>query len=95
MDRQLAKHMECKVKRHSIEDWKRRSARDKGFAFVELLLVVALVATVSSVALRGFERQRTVLMQNENQVSSIIARQAGEWVLVDQGDGGRVWMRKI
>jgi prepilin-type N-terminal cleavage/methylation domain-containing protein len=65
-----------------------------GFAFIELLLVVALVTVVSTLALRGVANQHNAAMQNEAEVSSIMAQQASEWMLMELGDGGRVWVRK-
>ena len=68
---------------------------NSGFAFIELLLLVALVTVLSALALLGVANQHNAAMQNEAEVSSIMAQQASEWMPMELGDGGRVWVRKI
>jgi prepilin-type N-terminal cleavage/methylation domain-containing protein len=66
-----------------------------GFAFIELLLVVALVSVVGALALRGITSQRIEAKQQEAEISSIFAKEAGEWKVLEMEEGGRTWVRKF
>lgn len=65
-----------------------------GFAMIELLLVVALMLTVSAIALKSIASQRSTSQRFENELSTNQAEQAADWSLVDF-EGERVWVRGI
>ncbi len=68
---------------------------DGGFAFVELLLVVALVLIVSATGLRAIAGQLKAAEVLDTEVASIFVKEGAEWGVVKTADGGRVWVRAL
>ena len=86
--------MRTRTRQHGSETRQVARLKRAGFTFIELLLVVALVSVVGALALRGLTSQRIGAKQ-EAQISAIFAKEASEWRILEMGEGGRIWVRKI
>lgn len=67
----------------------------RGFAVSETLLVVALVAVVSSVSLRSLSTQRKATMELEAKADSNERRNSVTWSSIELSDGSKVWTREF
>jgi len=87
--------MRTKTRQRRSETRHLADPRRAGFAFIELLLVVALVSVVSALALGGITRHRTEAKQQEVAISSMFSKEAGEWRVLEIGEGGSTLVGKI
>jgi type II secretory pathway pseudopilin PulG len=67
----------------------------RGFALSETLLVVALVAVVSSVSLRSLATQRKATMELERKADSNEHRDSMTWSATELPDGSKLWTREF
>jgi type II secretory pathway pseudopilin PulG len=64
-----------------------------GFALLETLIVLLLVALVCAGALQSLARQRTAVEAMKAESSRIVQREAAQWSFVSLPDGSKVWVR--